>query len=158
MRALPHHDASCRADSRHGHGRFFTSGPGNAHQAPRRLRRLGPVCPPLPSRAHCQRRLRNARRARDPEWQAGKVTIFCDATEHEVWNRGTTERVVLLLDFRNPAFRWRLLNPELTPDMQSFISAQWHELSVGDKLGYIGWRLLNYWRKPRTYVDEVHRG
>jgi aspartyl/asparaginyl beta-hydroxylase (cupin superfamily) len=89
------------------------------------------------------------------KWQAGKVTIFCDATEHEVWNRGTSERVILLLDFRNPAVRWRLLNPELTPEMQSFIRAQWHELSLGDKLGYIGWRLLNYWRKPRTYVDEV---
>jgi aspartyl/asparaginyl beta-hydroxylase (cupin superfamily) len=88
-------------------------------------------------------------------WQAGKVTIFCDATEHEVWNRGASQRVVLLLDFRNPAFRWRFLNPELTPDMQNFIREQWHDLSLGEKLGYYGWRMLNFWRKPRTYVDEV---
>jgi hypothetical protein len=46
------------------------------------------------------------------KWPAGKVTIFCDATEHEVWNRGTTERVVLVLDFRNADFGWRLLNLE----------------------------------------------
>ena len=89
------------------------------------------------------------------KWQAGKVTIFCDATEHEVWNRGTSERVVLLLDFRNPAFRWRFLNPELTPDMLNFIRAQWPELSLSEKMGYMASRVLNFWRKPRTYVDEV---
>jgi beta-hydroxylase len=87
-------------------------------------------------------------------WKAGKVTIFCDATEHEVWNRGETERVVLLLDFRNPAYRWRLLNPEITPDMQKFIRDQWHELSFADKFGFTMWRILNFWRRPREYVDE----
>ncbi len=94
------------------------------------------------------------------QWQAGKVTIFCDATEHEVWNRSETERVVLLLDFRNPEYRWRLLNPEITPDMQDFIRSQWKELSFSDKFGFTMWRMLNFWRKPRTYVDEtpVHAG
>lgn len=88
------------------------------------------------------------------KWEAGKVTIFCDATEHEVWNRGTTERVVLLLDFRNPEFRWRLLNPEITPDMRKFICDQWPELSFGEKFGYYLWRMVNFWKKPRNYVDE----
>jgi ornithine lipid ester-linked acyl 2-hydroxylase len=89
------------------------------------------------------------------KWQAGKVTIFCDATEHEVWNRGTTERVVLLLDFRNPDFRWRLLNPEITPDMQKFIRERWKKLTLKEKAGFVLWRLANYWRKPRTYVGET---
>jgi beta-hydroxylase len=88
-------------------------------------------------------------------WEPGEVTIFCDATEHEVWNRGTTERVVLLFDFRNPAFRWRLLNPEITPEMADFIRQQWPELTWNEKFGYVCWRLANCWRKPRRYVDEV---
>jgi aspartyl/asparaginyl beta-hydroxylase (cupin superfamily) len=89
-------------------------------------------------------------------WQEGKVTVFCDATEHEVWNRGDKERVVLLFDFRNPEFRWRLLNPQITPDMQNFIQQRWPQLSMGEKFGFVCWRLANFWRKPRTYVDEVH--
>jgi hypothetical protein len=72
-----------------------------------------------------------------------------------VWNRGTTERVILLLDFRNPNFGWRLLNPHITPDMQSFIRQQWPELSLNEKFGYYLWRMANCWRKPRTYVDEI---
>jgi len=87
-------------------------------------------------------------------WQEGKVTVFCDATEHEVWNRGEHERVVLLLDFRNPEFRWKLLNPQMTPDMQDFIKQQWPDLSINEKISYGFWRLANFWRKPRTYVDE----
>jgi aspartyl/asparaginyl beta-hydroxylase (cupin superfamily) len=88
------------------------------------------------------------------KWGEGKVTIFCDATEHEVWNRGDTERVVLLLDYRNPAFRWRLLNPQITPDMQDFIRQRWKDLTLGEKFGFFCWRAANFWRKPRTYVDE----
>lgn len=87
-------------------------------------------------------------------WKEGKVTIFCDATEHEVWNRGSTERVVLLLDFRNPQFKWRLLNPEITPDMADFIRNRWPHLSFKEKAGYLLWRLTNFWKKPRHYVDE----
>jgi aspartyl/asparaginyl beta-hydroxylase (cupin superfamily) len=54
-------------------------------------------------------------------WQAGRTLVFCDAEEHEAWNRGGTERVVLLLDFRNPEFRWRLLNPDPTPEIERYI-------------------------------------
>jgi aspartyl/asparaginyl beta-hydroxylase (cupin superfamily) len=88
-------------------------------------------------------------------WQEGKVTVFSDATEHEVWNRGDSERVVLLLDVRNPDFRWRLLNPEITPDMQQFIKQRWKQLTFKEKMGFVAWRALNFWRKPRTYVDEI---
>jgi ornithine lipid ester-linked acyl 2-hydroxylase len=87
-------------------------------------------------------------------WSTGKVTIFCDATEHEVWNGGDTERVVLLLDFRNPDFGWRLLNPEITPDMQDFIKQRWNDLTLGEKVGFAVWRAMNFWKKPREYVGE----
>jgi beta-hydroxylase len=35
-------------------------------------------------------------------WQEGKTLVFDDTTEHEVWNRSSGTRVVLLLDFRRP--------------------------------------------------------
>jgi aspartyl/asparaginyl beta-hydroxylase (cupin superfamily) len=88
-------------------------------------------------------------------WKNGKVTVFCDATEHEVWNRAATERVVLLLDFRNPEFRWKVLNPEITPEMQEFIRDRWAKLTVKEKLGFVAWRAMNFWKKPRRYHDEV---
>lgn len=87
-------------------------------------------------------------------WKEGKVTVFCDATEHEVWNRGDKERVVLLLDVRNPDFKWKMLNPEITPDMQKFISERWKHLSLAEKAGFVFWRMTNFWKKPRNYVDE----
>lgn len=87
-------------------------------------------------------------------WRQGKVAIFCDAIEHEVWNRGTTERVVLLLDFRNPDFRWRPLNPQITPELQDFIRQQWPELSLNEKFGYYLWRIANWWRKPRPHANK----
>lgn len=36
-------------------------------------------------------------------WQEGKCLVFDDTTEHEAWNRGNQTRIVLLLDFKNPA-------------------------------------------------------
>ena len=74
------------------------------------------------------------------QWQAGKTLVFCDAAEHEAWNAGDTERVVLLLDFRNPAFRWKLLNPDLTPEIEQYIRNQWSDLSAKEKLHYWLWR------------------
>jgi len=109
---------------------------------------LGLVVPP-----GCEMRVGSETRS----WSDGKVTVFCDATEHEVWNRGTGERVVLLLDFRNPDFKWRLLNPEISPEMRDFISQRWKQLTWKEKLGFAAWRASNFWRKPRRYVDEAAR-
>jgi aspartyl/asparaginyl beta-hydroxylase (cupin superfamily) len=81
------------------------------------------------------------------QWQEGKALVFCDATEHEAWNRGDDERVVLLLDFRNPKFRWRLLNPDLTAEIEDYIRNQWRDLSLREKGSYYLWRALNLWRK-----------
>ena len=41
------------------------------------------------------------------EWQRGKLTIFDDSFEHEAWNRGGSDRTVLLFEI------WR---PDLTAD------------------------------------------
>src|SRR3954468_8118424 len=46
-------------------------------------------------------------------WAESKTLVLCDANEQEAWNRGTTTRTVLLLDFKNPRHRFRILNPGL---------------------------------------------
>ena len=33
-------------------------------------------------------------------WQPGSAFVFDDTLEHEAWNKGSTERVILLLDFK----------------------------------------------------------
>jgi hypothetical protein len=35
-------------------------------------------------------------------WQPGKMLIFDDSTDHEAWNRGSTRRCVLLIEFLKP--------------------------------------------------------
>jgi len=85
-------------------------------------------------------------------WEAGKTLVFCDAVEHEAWNRGDQERVVLLIDFRNPEFRWRMLNPDLTPEIRQFIEQQWSELSFYERLRFYFWRGMNLF--PRRAKSE----
>jgi beta-hydroxylase len=46
-------------------------------------------------------------------WQEGKCLVFDDTTEHEAWHRGDRTRIVLLLDFKNPA----LVNQERQGDL-----------------------------------------
>ena len=36
-------------------------------------------------------------------WEEGRTLIFCDAVEHEAWNRGPTTRTVLLARLQEPA-------------------------------------------------------
>ena len=36
-------------------------------------------------------------------WHPGSAFVFDDTQEHEAWNRGTDDRVVLLLDFKRSA-------------------------------------------------------
>ena len=42
------------------------------------------------------------------DWQEGKCLVFDDTTEHEAWNRGDRNRVVLLLDFRSKELESKL--------------------------------------------------
>jgi aspartate beta-hydroxylase len=36
------------------------------------------------------------------QWENGKLLIFDDSFEHEVWHEGTEYRLVLILDFWHP--------------------------------------------------------
>lgn len=35
-------------------------------------------------------------------WKQGKAILFDDSFEHEVWNRGSTDRIVMIVDFWHP--------------------------------------------------------
>lgn len=39
--------------------------------------------------------------AAEHRWQPGRCVVFDDTHEHEAWNRGATDRVVLLITFAN---------------------------------------------------------
>jgi len=64
---------------------------------------LGVVTPP-----GCALRVGGETRA----WRAGECLLFDDTAEHEAWNRGDAERVVLLLDFTRDGAR----RPAAVPD------------------------------------------
>jgi aspartate beta-hydroxylase len=55
-------------------------------------------------------------------WQEGKCIVFDDAFEHQVWHRGQSPRIVLILDV------W---HPDLNPEQ---ISALSEEMSVDDTI------------------------
>lgn len=48
------------------------------------------------------------------EWEEGKLLVFDDTIEHEAWNEGTSDRIVLIFDI------WR---PELTEDERRAVAA-----------------------------------
>lgn len=54
---------------------------------------LGIQIPPA-----CEIRVGNETRS----WQEGRNLLFEDSFEHEVWNRGTTRRAILIVDFWHP--------------------------------------------------------
>src|SRR5262249_21163238 len=54
---------------------------------------LGLICPP-----HCRIRVEKEVRS----WEDGKLLIFDDMMEHEVWNDGPSRRVVLIVDISVP--------------------------------------------------------
>lgn len=82
-------------------------------------------------------------------WEAGRTLVFCDATEHEAWNRGTTERTVLLVDFRNPRYRFRPLNPALSAEFVAFVEGErWPELGWRERLAWRLWKLARLGRTP----------
>lgn len=53
---------------------------------------------PLIVSAACGLAVNGERRA----WEAGKLIVFDDSIEHEIWNEGETEAVVLLFDIARP--------------------------------------------------------
>jgi aspartyl/asparaginyl beta-hydroxylase (cupin superfamily) len=52
------------------------------------------------------------------EWQEGKLLIFDDTIEHEAWNNGTADRVVLIFDIWRPD-----LNAREREEIGSFFAA-----------------------------------
>jgi hypothetical protein len=47
---------------------------------------------------NCEMRVGTEKRG----WEVGKNLLFEDSFEHEVWNRGTTRRAILIVDFWHP--------------------------------------------------------
>jgi len=82
-------------------------------------------------------------------WEDGKTVIFCDAVEHEAWNRGRTTRTVLLVDFKNPRYRFRMLNPGLSLEFVAFVEqVRWPEMNFSERMRWRLWKLMHLGRKP----------
>ena len=82
-------------------------------------------------------------------WEEGKTLIFCDAVEHEAWNRGTTTRTVLLLDFKNPRYRFRILNPSFSEEFVEFVEkVRWPEMGLRERLMWRLWKLAHWGETP----------
>ena len=82
-------------------------------------------------------------------WADGRSLIFCDAVEHEAWNRGTTTRTVLLVDFKNPRYRFRLLNPGLSPEFVTFVeTVRWPAMNWRERMKWRMWKLSHLGRTP----------
>jgi aspartyl/asparaginyl beta-hydroxylase (cupin superfamily) len=67
-----------------------------------------------------------------PAWTEGKCLVFDDSFEHEVRNEGTSERIVLIIDFLHPQLgddqRERLLQRRLTFEEQVIAFMKEHGL------------------------------
>lgn len=61
-------------------------------------------------------------------WKEGKLFVFDDSFEHEVWHNGTTTRLVLIVDV------W---HPELTEDEKRSMPAIWQ----GNK--FVTWKVIH---------------
>jgi aspartyl/asparaginyl beta-hydroxylase (cupin superfamily) len=87
----------CLGDMPFGSAFFSTLRPGAAikpHYAPCNLRVRCHLPLLVPEPEKCGIRVADETR----QWEPGRCLLFDDAFEHEVWNRGAQERVVLLFD------------------------------------------------------------
>ena len=57
-------------------------------------------------------------------WQEGKVMVFDDSFEHEAWNRSDKERIVLLIDFKNPFREANAPGPTLTQEVTAMLKSE----------------------------------
>lgn len=99
----------CEGDMPFAFAFFSTLRPGariKPHFAPCNLRVRCHLPLIIPEPAECGIRVAGERR----HWEPGKCLIFDDAFEHEVWNDGTQDRVVLLFDM----WHWELHAEEIT--------------------------------------------
>ncbi|HEX5038290.1 MAG TPA: aspartyl/asparaginyl beta-hydroxylase domain-containing protein [bacterium] len=72
-------------------------------------------------------------------WEEGKVLLFDDSFEHEVWNRGTQPRTILIVDF------W---HPELNPSEIRAIEAGFRKSEI---------RALMYTIRLLNASEETHQ-
>jgi aspartyl/asparaginyl beta-hydroxylase (cupin superfamily) len=107
----------------------------------------------LETNAHCALRVADETRS----WEEGRSLVFCDAVEHEAWNRGTTTRTVLLLDFKNPRYRFRILNPSFSPEFVEFVeTVRWPEMRFFDRMQWRLWKLAHFGRTPPPAGQSAH--
>lgn len=107
----------------------------------------------LETNSDCALRVANETRS----WTEGKTFVFCDAVEHEAWNRGTTTRTVLLLDFKNPRYRFRPLNPGLSVEFVDFVEkVRWPEMGLRERMMWRLWKLTHLGRKPPPAGQSAH--
>ncbi|NBY21416.1 MAG: aspartyl/asparaginyl beta-hydroxylase domain-containing protein [Gammaproteobacteria bacterium] len=110
----------------------------------------------LESNDLCALRVENEKRV----WKEGKALVFCDASDHEAWNQGSRNRTVLLLDFKNPRYKFRILNPILSVEFVEFIKKiRWPEMSMRERFAFRLWQLVNITRKipPAGYSTKANK-
>jgi ornithine lipid ester-linked acyl 2-hydroxylase len=108
----------------------------------------------LETNRDCGRRVANETRS----WAEGKTLIFCDAVEHEAWNRGTSTRTVLVLDYKNPRHRFRVLNPGLSVEFADFVEkVRWPEMNLRARMRWRLWKLTHLGRKPPPAGESPYR-
>lgn len=68
-------------------------------------------------------------------WEVGKCLIFDDSYEHEVWNKGESDRIVLILDFWHPEMDTDKVRSILQPaQMEAYLQT----LSTGNRNAVTG--------------------
>jgi aspartyl/asparaginyl beta-hydroxylase (cupin superfamily) len=53
------------------------------------------------------------------EWREGELLVFDDSVEHEAWNGGTSDRIILIFDI------WR---PELSAEERRAVTAMFEAI------------------------------
>jgi len=100
---------------------------------------------PLQTNPNCAIRVGDDTRV----WEEGRALIFCDAIEHEAWNRGTTTRTIMLLDFKNPQYRFRILNPSFSAEFVDFVdTVRWPEMTLRERWAWRLWKFIHRGRTP----------
>ena len=58
--------------------------------------------------------------------QEGKCLVFDDSFEHEVWHRGASRRVVLLLNIWHPDITQEQKEASMDQQMKASMQYNWH--------------------------------
>ena len=77
-------------------------------------------------------------------WQEGKVLLFEDSFEHEVWNRGSSRRAILILDFWHPD----LTDAEIRALTAGFRKAEVRRIFLLDRIAMVK-------RFPPAWVEHL---